>query len=71
MDSNVQYEKVSVNDAAVVALAAKLGVTPKSVAAMLNAERYRKAYNRLKQQRDKQMKEFFKQHPELLPKEVK
>lgn len=68
---NVQYVKVDESDPAVVTLAAQLGVTPKSVAAMLNQERYRRAYNRLKQQRDKQMKEFFKQHPELLPKEVK
>lgn len=65
----VEYVKVGVDDAGVKALAEQLGVEPKAVAAMVNGERYRKAYNRLKLEQDKKMREFFKAHPDMLPKD--
>lgn len=65
----VEYVKVGVDDAGVVALAEQLGVEPKAVAAMVNGERYRKAYNKLKLEQDKKMREWFKAHPEMLPKD--
>lgn len=65
----VVYVKVTVDDPGVVALAEQLGVEPKAVAAMVNGERYRKAYNKLKLEQDKAMREFFKAHPELMPKD--
>lgn len=65
----VEYVKVGVDDAGVKALAEQLGVEPKAVAAMVNGERYRKAYNKLKMEQDKKMREWFKAHPEMLPKD--
>lgn len=65
----VEYVKVGVDDAGVKALAEQLGVEPKAVAAMVNGERYRKAYNRLKVEQDKKMKEWFKAHPDMMPKD--
>jgi hypothetical protein len=65
---NIEYNKVEENTPEVVTLARQLGATPKSVAAMINQDRYRKAYNKVKQERDKEMRAFFKAHPELLPK---
>jgi len=67
--TNIVYVKVVETDAVVVELAAKVGASAKSVAATINNDRYRKAYNRVKQARDKQMREFFKANPEMLPKE--
>lgn len=64
----VVYVKVTVDDPGVVALAEQLGVEPKAVAAMVNGERYRKAYNRLKVEQDKKMREWFKAHPDMIPK---
>jgi len=70
-EMKVTYVKVSESDVAVIDLAKQLNVTPKSVAASINNDRYRKAYNKVKQVRDKQMREFFKANPTMLPKEGK
>jgi len=64
----VQYNKVDASDKAVQQLAERLGMTTTQVAGMVNQDRYRKAYNKDKQERDKQMRAFFREHPEMLPK---
>jgi hypothetical protein len=69
--SNVTYVRASESDPEVQTLAKATGTSPKSVCAIINNDRYRKAYNRIKQERDKQMRAYFKQHPEMLPKEGK
>ena len=65
----VTFAKVDETSAEVVQLAKQLGETPGKVAALINQDRYRKAYNKVKQARDAEMRAYFKQHPELLPKE--
>lgn len=67
--NKVVYTKVTVDDEGVKVLAEQLGVDPKAVAAMVNGERYRKAYNKLKLEQDKKMREWFKAHPEMMPKD--
>jgi hypothetical protein len=62
----VKYTKVSETDPGVQALAKASGREPKQVAAMVNQMRYRQAYNKMKQERDKAMRRFFKEHPEML-----
>jgi len=63
---NVNYTKVDVNDPAVVALATEMNATTKEVAAIINQQRYRSAYNRLQLQRMKVVRRLVKEHPELL-----
>jgi len=65
----VQYVKVEEGDVEVVQLAKQMGETPKRVAALINQDRYRKAYNKAKLQEAKVMRQWFKQHPEAMPKE--
>jgi hypothetical protein len=62
------YNKVSEGDATVIALAKQYGAPAKEVAAMINQDRYRKAYNRNKLVEQKRMREFFREHPELMSK---
>jgi len=65
----VQYVKVEEGDVEVVQLAKQMGETPKRVAALINQDRYRKAYNKAKLEETKAMRQWFKQHPEAMPKE--
>lgn len=67
---SLEYTKVKENDTAVVELAKVTGSTPKEVAALVNQQRYRTAYNKRKVEETKKIREVIKQHPELL-KEVK
>ena len=62
----VEYTKVDVNDATVVTLAKQMNATPKEVAAVVNQQRYRSAYNKLNQAKMKVMRQLVKAHPELL-----
>lgn len=62
----LEYNKVDVDSPEVVTLADKLGCACAEVAGMINADRYRKAYNKRKQERDKVLRRLVKEHPELL-----
>lgn len=66
----VNYTKVSETDASVVTLAKEVGETPKTVAAMINQQRYRTAYNKMNAERAKVIRRLIKEHPELV-KEIK
>ena len=69
----VTFTKVEVTDPAVVALAKASGRTATEVASAVNGQRYRREYNKLKQQEMKVLRGLLKAHPELLstPKEGK
>ena len=62
----MQYTKVDVNDPTMQAVAKASGFPLKDVVAAENQRRYRLAYNKVKQEKDKVMREFFRQHPEML-----
>jgi len=66
----VVYTKVEESDAAIQQLAESTGEKASTIAAMVNQQRYRSAYNKLQQRRMKVVRELIKQHPELV-KEVK
>lgn len=66
----VEYVKAQEDDAAVVELAGVSGLTVKEVAALLNQDRYRKAYNKRQQERNRLGRKLLREHPELV-KEVK
>lgn len=64
--SDVKYVKVDATDPLVVKLAEETKESPSTIAAMLNQDRYRKAYNRIQQARMKVVRRLVKEHPELL-----
>jgi hypothetical protein len=66
----VQFTKVDASDPAVAQLAQVTGAKPTEVAAMINQQRYRTAYNKAKMEEVKVLRQLVKEHPELL-KEVK
>jgi len=68
MTDKIVYTKVDESNVAVQQLAKATGSSVKEVCGMLNQQRYRSAYNRQKLQQQKAMREFFKQHPEMMPK---
>lgn len=63
---NVNYTKVTESDPSVVALAKEVGESPKAIAAMINQQRYRTAYNKVNAERAKVVRRLIKEHPELL-----
>lgn len=67
----MNYTKVDVNSPEVVALVKETGFSAKEVAAMINNNRYRQAYNKVKQERDKLLRGYLKEHPELLKGETR
>lgn len=64
--SDVKYVKITETDPLVVQLAEETKQSASSIAAMINQDRYRKAYNRIQQQRMKVVRRLVKEHPELL-----
>lgn len=66
MEDMMEYTKVTVSDEAMIAVAKASGFSVKEVVAMENARRYRLAYSKVKQEKDKVMRQWFKQHPELM-----
>ena len=62
----VSYTKVTVDDPAIVALAKEMNVTPKEVAALINQQRYRSMYNKMKAEETKVIRKLIRQHPELV-----
>jgi len=62
----VEYTKAVETDEAIVTLATEMNATTKEVAAIINQQRYRSAYNRLQLQRMKVVRRLVKEHPELL-----
>lgn len=68
--TNVQYTKVDEGTPEVVSLATSLKVPAKEIATMINQDRYRKAYNRLRNAEMSALRKLVKEHPELV-KEIK
>ncbi len=66
LNDKVVYTKVEVTDPVVVQLAKEVGQPVTAIAAMINQDRYRKAYNKLQQSRMKVIRALIKQHPELV-----
>jgi len=66
---NVNFVKVTAESEEVKILAKEMGITAVQVAQVINNQRYRAAYNKAKLDEAKKMREFFKAHPELMPKE--
>jgi hypothetical protein len=60
MNMNVEYVKVTIDSEEVKVLAAKLNVTATSIVSMINNQRYRTAYNKIRNQQMKVVKEMLK-----------
>lgn len=58
---SVNYTKLDITSKEVVELSTKTGFPVKEVCAILNNQRYRKAYNVVKQEREKLLKEALKE----------
>lgn len=62
----VDYVKVDVDSPEVVELAKVVKASRKEIAGMINQDRYRKAYNKQKNEAMKVLRRLVKEHPELL-----
>lgn len=62
----VEYTKVAESDASIITLAKQTNESPKTIAGMVNQQRYRTAYNKLNAERAKVIRRLIKEHPELV-----
>jgi len=66
LEDTIEYTKVTQEDPTMQALAKASGFPVKEIVAAENQRRYRIAYNKQKQAKDKVMRAFFREHPEML-----